>query len=84
MQLTLKEMITLMSIIPHRSWQQTRIYQMMEHPELIDFLDFATGKLDLFKYSYPLLEYDDRKRELPDIVETSSKRKFMHRNVYDG
>jgi hypothetical protein len=57
---------------------------MMEHPELIDYIDFATGKLDLFKYSYSLLEYDDRKRELPDIIEKSGKRKFMHRNVYDG
>jgi hypothetical protein len=40
--------------------------------------------LDLFKYSYSLLEYDDRKRELPDIVDKSIKRKFLHRNVYDG
>lgn len=57
---------------------------MMERPELIDFIDFATGKLDVFKYSYSLLEYDDRKRSLPDVVEKKSKRPFVHRKVYDG
>jgi hypothetical protein len=57
---------------------------MMERPELIDFIDFATGKLDVFKYSYSLLEYDDRKRSLPDVVEKKSKKPFVHRKVYDG
>ena len=56
---------------------------MMEHAELIDFIDFASGKLDMFKYSYCLLEYDDRKRDLPDFVEKSNKNPFMPRKVYD-
>ena len=36
----------------------------------------------MFKYANSLLEYDVRKRELPDKEEKSSKRPFRHRKAY--
>ena len=54
----------------------------MESPELIDFVDFASGQLDMFNYGNALLEYEDRKREMPDTVEKSNKRPFRHRKTY--
>jgi hypothetical protein len=56
----------------------------MEHPELIDFVDLASGRLDEFMYSYSLLECDDRKRDFPDIAENSNKRPYALRKVYNG
>ena len=53
----------------------------MECPELIDFVDFASGQLDMFNYGNALLEYEDRKRKMPDTVE-KSKRPFRHRKTY--
>ena len=62
--------------------QLNQISPSMEYPELIDFVDFASGQLDMFKYANSLLEYDVRKRELPDKEEKSSKRPFRHRKAY--
>ena len=54
----------------------------MEYPDLIDYIDLASGQLDVFKYAHSLLEFDDRKREFPDIAAKSNKRPFMHRKTY--
>jgi hypothetical protein len=40
----------------------------MEYPDLIDYIDLASGQLDVFNYAHSLLEFDDRKREFPDIM----------------
>ena len=62
--------------------QLNQISPSMEYPELIDFVDFASGQLDMFKYGNSLLEYEDKKRDLPDKLEKSSKRPFRHRKTY--
>ena len=62
--------------------QLNQLLQPMECPELIDFVDFASGQLDMFNYGNALLEYEDRKREMPDTVEKSNKRPFRHRKTY--
>ena len=40
----------------------------MEYPDLIDYIDLASGQLEVFNYAHFLLEFDDRKREFPDIM----------------
>ena len=62
--------------------QKNHLLQPMESPELIDFVDFASGQLDMFNYGNALLEYEDRKHEMPDTVEKSNKRPFRHRKTY--
>ena len=56
----------------------------MELPQLVDFLDIVSGKLDIFKFSQSLQEYDERKRRGDDVDNSSTKKKrpYMRRKVY--
>lgn len=55
----------------------------MEYPQLMQFVDITTGKLDMFKFCVGLLEYDERKRQC-DESENLLKRKrpYLPRRVY--
>lgn len=57
----------------------------MDLPQLVDFIDIVSGKLDIFKFSQRLLEYDERKRRRDDVENSSNKQKkrpYMRRKVY--
>lgn len=53
----------------------------MEAPELINFMDYATGQIDVVKFSIAEHEFDDRKRDVPDIDKVV-KRPFKTRKTY--
>lgn len=56
----------------------------MDLPQLVNFIDIVSGKLDIFKFSQHLQEYDERKRRRDDVDNTSTKKKrpYMRRRVY--
>lgn len=57
----------------------------MDLPQLVEFIDIVSGKLDIFKFSQRLLEYDERKRRRDDVDDTSAKNKrrpYMRRKFY--
>ena len=50
---------------------------------MIDYIDYSSGSLDMFRYSTSLQQYDDKKRELESLVSsTSAKRPFATRRSY--
>ena len=53
----------------------------MEATEFADFIDFATGKVDVAKFSLVELEFDGRERIVPDI-EVNVRRPFKRRKIY--
>ena len=58
-------------------------YVTMELPQMIDYIDYPSGSLDMFRYSTSLQQYDDKKRELESLVSsTSAKRPFATRRSY--
>jgi hypothetical protein len=56
----------------------------MDLPQLVNFIYIVSGKLDIFKFSQHLQEYDERKRRRDDVDNTSTKKKrpYMRRRVY--
>ena len=56
--------------------------RQIEHPDLIDFVDFASGSFDFLKYSISVIDHDEKKSNSPDIIEKISKRPFKHRKTY--
>ena len=54
----------------------------MEYPDLIDFVDYASGSFDFLKYSTSVLNHDEKKRNSTDIKEKINKRPFKHRKTY--
>ena len=54
----------------------------MEYPQLINFIDVSTGKLDVFNFSFSLLEYDEKKRQRVEVTKSSKKKQFLRRKTY--
>ena len=57
------------------------LFKMEASPELADFIDFATGKVNVAKFSLAELEFEGKERIGPDF-EVNVKRPFERRKIY--
>lgn len=37
------------------------LFMIMEHPEMIDYIEYPSGSFDMFHYSISLQQYDDNR-----------------------